>query len=73
MAIERIDSELCNGCGVCVNICPMDVFRMEKRSKKAVIKYPEDCMLCELCVFDCPVNAIWLSPVTTSPLITSWG
>ncbi len=73
MSIERIDPELCNGCGICVNICPMDVLRMDEESKKAVIKYPEDCMLCEFCVLDCPENAISISPAKTSPLIVSWG
>ncbi len=73
MAIERIDPELCNGCGICVKICPMDVFRMDKKSNKAVITYPEDCMLCEFCVLDCPTNAITVTPEKSSPLIVSWG
>ena len=73
MSIERIDPELCNGCGICVNICPMDVLRMDNKSKKAVIQYPEDCMLCEFCVLDCPENAISVSPEKSSPLIVSWG
>ena len=73
MAIEKIDPELCNGCGICVNSCPMDVIRMDKESKKAVIRYPEDCMLCEFCSSDCPVDAITITPVKESPLIVSWG
>jgi len=73
MSIERIDPELCNGCGICVNICPMDVLRMDNKSKKAVIQYPEDCMLCEFCVLDCSENAISVSPEKSSPLIVSWG
>ena len=73
MSIERIDSELCTGCGICVNSCPVDVIRMDKESKKAIIKYPEDCMLCEWCVLDCPENAIYVSPVKSSPLMVSWG
>ncbi len=73
MSIERIDSELCTGCGICVNSCPVDVIRMDKESKKAVIQYPEDCMLCGWCVLDCPENAIYVSPVKSSPLMVSWG
>ena len=73
MAIVRIDPELCNGCGICVKICPTDVFRMGKKSKKAVIKYRDDCMLCEYCIADCPTNAIKFVPGKTSPKIASWG
>lgn len=73
MSIEKIDLELCTGCGICFNICPMDVFRMDEKNNKAVIKYPEDCMLCEFCVLDCPEDAITVSPEKSSPLIVSWG
>ena len=73
MSIDKIDQELCNGCGICVQICPMDVFRMDEDSEKAIIRYPEDCMLCEFCVLDCPVEAITVTPEKDSPLIVSWG
>jgi NAD-dependent dihydropyrimidine dehydrogenase PreA subunit len=73
VAIERIDAELCNGCGMCVQICPTDVFRMDKKSRKAIIKYPEDCQVCELCMVNCPTKAIVVTPQKSSPLIVSWG
>jgi NAD-dependent dihydropyrimidine dehydrogenase PreA subunit len=73
MTIKRIDKGLCNGCGICVNSCPTDVIRLDRQSKKAVIKYPEDCMLCEWCKTDCPQHAISISPDKVSPLLTSWG
>ena len=73
MSIERIDNELCNGCGICVNSCPSDVIRLDNKSKKAVIKYPQDCMLCQWCKTDCPQNAIYISPEKGSPVLTSWG
>lgn len=73
MTIAKIDPELCNGCGICVNSCSMDVIRMDNKVKKAIIKYPEDCMLCGECLEDCPVNAITVSPVKTAPLLLSWG
>jgi NAD-dependent dihydropyrimidine dehydrogenase PreA subunit len=73
MTIERIDMERCVGCGTCIDSCPMDVFRMDDESKKAVIRYPEDCMLCHFCEIDCPENAIYVSPEKSTPMLMSWG
>lgn len=73
MSIVQIDLKLCNGCGICINSCTTDVIRMDEETKKALVKYAEDCILCEMCVQDCPQKAITVSPTKTSPLIVSWG
>jgi NAD-dependent dihydropyrimidine dehydrogenase PreA subunit len=73
MAIEKIDDELCIGCGDCVNSCPMDVIRMDNEAGKAVVRYGEDCMICDQCALDCPTDAITVTPTKTSSLILSWG
>jgi NAD-dependent dihydropyrimidine dehydrogenase PreA subunit len=64
MSIERINHDLCNGCGICVDTCFMDVIRMDEEKKKAVIKYPGDCVakMCAICEIDCPQHAIHVSP-----------
>jgi len=72
MSIERIDHELCDGCGICVNSCSSDVIRMGEDGK-AVIKYPEECIVCLYCEEDCPKHAIYVSPIKTIPLLTAWG
>lgn len=73
MTIERIDKSLCIGCGTCVDTCPMDVLRLDEKTEKAVIRYPEDCQLCGLCEMDCPQDAIFVSPEKRTPVLTSWG
>lgn len=73
MAIEKIDPELCVGCKVCVNCCPADVIRFDPENQKAVICYPEDCVLCCWCVKECKRNAITVTPVRSAPLFMSWG
>ena len=62
MSIERINVDICTGCGKCVDACPMDVIRMDEKGDKAVIKYPDECMLCLYCEAECPVKAIYVSP-----------
>jgi len=73
MSIEKIDSELCSGCGICVESCSVDVIRMDENTQKAIIRYPQDCMLCEFCALDCPEGAITITPDKEAPLIVSWG
>lgn len=69
MGIERIDEDLCNGCGVCIESCPMDVIRLDERKEKAHIKYLGDCTVCFLCEMDCPMDAIYVSPWPTRKVI----
>ena len=73
MAIERIDTESCTGCGSCVESCCMDVLRMDAERQVAVIRYPQDCILCHFCERDCPVDAIAVSPDKSEPPMVSWG
>lgn len=63
MGIRKIDSRLCDGCGICVNHCPQDVLRMDKERGKAYIKYLRDCQSCWLCEIECPQQAIYVYPV----------
>ena len=60
MGIKNYKAELCNGCGLCVEDCPMDVFVMDEVTKKARLAYPEDCWECSrfFCERECPTKAI---------------
>jgi NAD-dependent dihydropyrimidine dehydrogenase PreA subunit len=50
------DSSRCNGCGLCTQVCPHAVFRME--SKRAVLADRGACMECGACARNCEMGAI---------------
>ncbi len=72
MGIKRVDINLCNGCGICVEHCPLDVLRMNEATNKAFIKYIRDCQSCLLCEIECPVGAITVMPVFERRMPLAW-
>ncbi|MDA8219365.1 MAG: indolepyruvate ferredoxin oxidoreductase subunit alpha [Chloroflexota bacterium] len=52
----KIDAELCQGDGECVDACPVEVIAME--GDKAQVVNPDECLECEACVSACPHGAI---------------
>lgn len=70
MAIKEIDYEVCTNCERCYEICPLDVYR--KVGNVAYVAYPEDCMACYLCVLDCPVDAITVTPERSREIVQCW-
>ena len=55
-ALPVIDLQLCNGCGMCVELCPTNA--VELRDNRASIVRPEACSFCEVCEQYCPTGAI---------------
>ena len=53
-----VDKALCNGCGVCVDLCPLDNLRLDDEGY-VVDKYNE-CWYCNVCEAECPQQAIRL-------------
>jgi NAD-dependent dihydropyrimidine dehydrogenase PreA subunit len=51
-----LDGEKCSGCGMCQQVCPHHVFKME--TGKAVIQNRDGCMECGACARNCPAGAI---------------
>ncbi|MGX9419134.1 4Fe-4S dicluster domain-containing protein [Vibrio sp. RC27] len=72
MPISKIDKDLCTGCGKCVESCPMDVIRLDKKKELAVITYVEDCMYCGFCT-DCPEGALTVTAGPVRSAILGWG
>ena len=50
-----INEDLCVGCGICVDDCPVDAISME--DEKAKINM-EDCIRCSTCHSVCPQEAV---------------
>ena len=48
----------CNGCGTCLDVCPMDVFEL---NEKAEVKNADECIGCRACELQCPEQAITIS------------
>ncbi len=61
MTISAVDYELCTGCGTCIEICPMDVFR-DRGDGSPAICYADDCQCCYLCELKCPADALLVLP-----------
>ncbi len=51
-----LDGARCNGCAMCVAVCPHAVFRME--NKRAVLTDRGACMECGACAKNCAPGAI---------------
>ncbi len=52
----KYDPTLCNGCAMCLAVCPHAVFRME--NKRAVLADRGACMECGACAKNCEPGAI---------------
>jgi len=53
-----IDKTLCNGCGECYDMCPLDVFGWDEDEKMPTVAYAGECSMCCFCEVVCPEVAI---------------
>lgn len=61
MFIITIDEEKCDGCGECVNICPVAILSLV--DAHAVAGDSGECSGCESCVSVCKCNAITVTEI----------
>lgn len=52
----EVDLDKCNGCGTCVEVCPVAVF--ELKGDKSVVVDEDACLVCMACEVQCPEAAI---------------
>jgi len=66
VATLRLDEDRCTGCGLCVEVCPHAVFRIEDRgaenrrasARVARIEGFDRCMECGACARNCAFGAL---------------
>ncbi len=56
MVEVKVDAEKCNGCGTCVDTCPVEVF--EIKDEKSIPVKQEECLICKACETQCSNGAI---------------
>jgi 2-oxoglutarate ferredoxin oxidoreductase subunit delta len=59
----KIEREYCKGCGFCVEICPKEILKQNKKTNSRGYILPEvvnqeECIACKKCELICPEMAI---------------
>ena len=72
VATLELLTEVCIGCGRCIEVCPHQVFIIA--AKKALIIDRDACMECGACAKNCPVAAILVDSGVgcASGMINEW-
>ncbi|MGV7208782.1 electron transport complex subunit RsxB [Oxalobacteraceae bacterium A2-2] len=70
-AVAYIDEDLCIGCTLCIQACPVDAIVGAAKLMHTVV--PALCTGCDLCVQPCPVDCIVMYPVTEATGWDAWS
>ena len=66
--LPHVDGASCNGCGKCVDTCPVEAMTLvsandpAKPRKRRAELAAEICLGCGVCTRVCPTNGLWLEP-----------
>jgi NAD-dependent dihydropyrimidine dehydrogenase PreA subunit len=58
MPTVHIEEAGCRDCGLCVEICPTDVFETDAGKQLAKVVRQDDCIACTSCVYLCPSRCL---------------
>ena len=53
----KLNPKLCKGCGICVGLCPKEVFDTDIEGRPIAARM-DACIGCKLCVLRCPDFAL---------------
>jgi electron transport complex protein RnfB len=67
--VAVIDEQICIGCTLCIQACPVDAILGAAKRMHTVIE--SECTGCDLCLPPCPVDCIEMVPLT--PEASEWG
>jgi len=68
-AVAVIDEQVCIGCTLCIQACPVDAILGAGKQMHTVIE--AECTGCELCLPPCPVDCIDM--IVLSPTVEQWN
>ncbi|MCG8482789.1 MAG: EFR1 family ferrodoxin, partial [Clostridia bacterium] len=60
----KLNSELCNGCGLCSQVCTMKNIKMTNSKDGWVPTFEKNCSMCFACLHFCPQEAIRLKSMS---------
>lgn len=69
--VAVIDEEICIGCTLCIQACPVDAILGAAKQMHTVIA--DECTGCDLCLPPCPVDCIEMVPVETTVKNWKWS
>lgn len=71
VATLKLNSEKCTSCGICIDVCPHNVFVI--KDKKLQIAELDRCMECGACQTNCPTGAVTVDKGVGCATAIIWG